>query len=752
MANFCDFEIHVSGTKMAADLVLHSMPYTVEPDILYEGGTDEDYHLSFRGQCKWSVNYDVDDKWKGNVDVSKYDARIVKDANLKYEKYSLRAKSEGFHCTIAVHYWSEESGFDQFDYFENGKVIKRRKIAYSYAEPNVFDWSTSEFVGHDNVYDENVRGEENDLAVMNVIRRSNGLPPISLPSYNQQTNGSDQLSQFFKEVEDLFSEAGLSDMSSNTMHNSSIGDTGYDLYNWSFKERKKAFGNEWSVVIPDGFKRIKSDEGRLFELVPVDTTDFPLVQILPGKTVDGSILNNQWPYHPIARKYLSASTALTMLNATNQALALFGFDDGINDLMMFSTDEICGHCMYEIHSGENNNYPYDFQITVFGADKAQQLRVVASDYITPQQAEQLKQSILTWLNSFHFDKPNRRIPKTAPFDDPRIIDNLKNKNTNLFDQALNAAQGETNFALLGTLAELNHRYQNDIIDHSQIKPQIQEAFKVLEFYISKAEDLINRAKMQNVSPFVLENIYERIINELGNKNTYLKDLPLREETNDSFPVSVERTVEKLKKGMAENERKKEQSNQDEINRILKEREKRLEKALVDKKKELQRELDTIKNEQERIKRYIKEQENDRDDAQRELSSLGFFSFGRRDTLNSRIQYCNERIKSYQNDLKQSIERYKTAVDKQPQEIESFKQSYQRSLEFQLPFPGKEVKLTPEEKMVYDIMEPAVAYRVDELAMIMDYSPQKTSAILNHLVKKQAIRKYIERRVAFYIIG
>ena len=123
MANFCSYEVHVKGHKSATMLVYASMPALEEKVILFQNGNDDDYELHFEGACKWSVNFGVDDSSKPKVKVSEYDEQSVFEEADKYYGISLRAKSECFDCEILVHYWSEESGFDQFDHYKNGKTL-----------------------------------------------------------------------------------------------------------------------------------------------------------------------------------------------------------------------------------------------------------------------------------------------------------------------------------------------------------------------------------------------------------------------------------------------------------------------------------------------------------------------------------------------------------------------------------------------------------------------------------------------------
>ena len=123
MANFCDFEFRVIGKKKAVKAFYESTPYLDWKDVEYEHGTDSNYEMHFKGNCKWSINFDVEDDCDGVT------ADLSEETGVEYVGYSVRAKSEMFKCEVKVHYWSMESEFDQFDHYKNGECLKKRKIS-----------------------------------------------------------------------------------------------------------------------------------------------------------------------------------------------------------------------------------------------------------------------------------------------------------------------------------------------------------------------------------------------------------------------------------------------------------------------------------------------------------------------------------------------------------------------------------------------------------------------------------------------
>ena len=57
MANICLYKIKVKGTKKACYALVNMMPlYSYEKEFLDEEGTDEDFILTFMGDCKWAVD------------------------------------------------------------------------------------------------------------------------------------------------------------------------------------------------------------------------------------------------------------------------------------------------------------------------------------------------------------------------------------------------------------------------------------------------------------------------------------------------------------------------------------------------------------------------------------------------------------------------------------------------------------------------------------------------------------------------
>lgn len=95
----------------------------------------------------------------------------------------------------------------------------------------------------------------------------------------------------------------------------SIGNTKYDMYNWSFTEGKRKEGNGWSIAIPDGFSIhagsvVPEYEKRaLFEATPREfekENSVPLtITFFPQQDNDNTSGTGDWPFH----SYAKAATA-----------------------------------------------------------------------------------------------------------------------------------------------------------------------------------------------------------------------------------------------------------------------------------------------------------------------------------------------------------------------------------------------------------------------------------------------------------
>lgn len=512
MANYCDYEVKVKGSKKAGLMVYESMPCMDFKDFDSEEKVGSSYLISFTGNCKWSVNYGVNDKLS-KVNVDSMSESEIESKGGDYWEYSLRAKSEAFQCEIMVHYWSEESGFDQFDHYKNGKVLKQRKIAYNYDEQDEFDWDKLEFVGHEGEYDESVDGEAQNENLMAMLMGLGGM--MSQNESDMDDEEQEQLNELMgtlgnlvEQLEGAAAEAGID------LDDGSIGDTGFDMYNWTFTEGKVAKGNGWTIAIPDGFVQIKSNDiepttgkKRLFELVPVnckdekDLDEIP-VRILPGGVSDNEGLGEHWMVHPEARAgiagIIGTTTAQLMAQMMGVAPGVFGV----------GWSDVAAHVMIQDTSGGS----YSYQCSVLTGKKNQQLRV-QTQYVRDKQKQRLDASVVAWLKTMRFEKPNKDCPTKTKFEENACFDDLLKGKTAKFEEAIEQANTEYMAAVNGRVKVLEYLGENGMLDDQTgvaIKDMLEKGMAVKLFFLEKADQIVDKLQKKSVDASILESVIEKL--------------------------------------------------------------------------------------------------------------------------------------------------------------------------------------------------------------------------------------------------
>lgn len=508
MANYCDYEVKVIGSKKAGLMVYESMPCMDFKRFEWEKGIEDSTTIYFTGNCKWSVNFGVTDNLN-YVNVDAMSESEIESKGIDYWDYSLRAKSETFQCEIMVHYWSEESGFDQFDHYKNGKILKQRKIEYNYDEQNEFDWDKLEFIGHEGEYDENVDGEQQNEDLMAILMALGGT--MSSDASEESEENQDELSaatanlvDLLDKIEALAAEAGID------LDDGSIGDTGFDMYNWTFSQGNIAKGDGWTIAIPDGFVQINSrdnepliGEKRLFELVPVtyqyeDDIDKVPVRILPGGKQGGINLKM---VHPDSRAGMAGMYGIKSAEVMSQMLGK------APELLVVGWEDAAAHIMVQDTSGGT----YSYQCSVITEEIFQQLRV-QTQFVTEKQKRLLDASVKEWLKTMRFNKSNNAATKVL-FEEKSCYDELLNGKIVKFEEAVKQALIEARAAVNGRLMVLQFMGKYDLLDEytgERIRESLESGMTVHLFFLEKADNLIDKLQKDNVNKELLEEMLEKL--------------------------------------------------------------------------------------------------------------------------------------------------------------------------------------------------------------------------------------------------
>ncbi len=129
MANYCEYEIHVRGKKKAALMMAAIMASADMKEITHEEGSDNNYIVWIRGNCKWSLDAYCEEKPDVTINLDEYSEDDLRDADFEeYWYLTMRQKSEVLGLEILAHAWSDESEFDMFEYYDNGRKISSENV------------------------------------------------------------------------------------------------------------------------------------------------------------------------------------------------------------------------------------------------------------------------------------------------------------------------------------------------------------------------------------------------------------------------------------------------------------------------------------------------------------------------------------------------------------------------------------------------------------------------------------------------
>ena len=128
MATICNYEIHVKGRKKAALFLFTAMPAYGDKEITHEEGTDEEYILWMKGDCKWYLDSSTEEKPGITIDLDSLTEDDLRNERQvpDYWDLPLRQKSELLGVEILAHSWSAESEFESFEHYQNGQLVDSR--------------------------------------------------------------------------------------------------------------------------------------------------------------------------------------------------------------------------------------------------------------------------------------------------------------------------------------------------------------------------------------------------------------------------------------------------------------------------------------------------------------------------------------------------------------------------------------------------------------------------------------------------
>lgn len=345
------------------------------------------------------------------------------------------------------------------------------------------------------------------------------------------------LSSLVNELQGIMEKEGLGDVFQNAFFNSAIGDTGYDLYKWTFTEGKTAHGTGWEISVPDGFKVDSSSADGNLRMIPVDMERIPL-EIREGVNDDNNYGQEKWSYHKDAR----AAWALVQGTAFGQGIYA---DSGIvSEVIPIGFHDICAAILVQKDDSMFGGDYFNYICIIIGGQKTQLLEIDVVQPMTQEQRTSLDQSVKTWVESFRFDKPNQYVPKQAWFDDPRIIRDLKQNKMGSFNDALEHAVIES-ASVIGA-ADVLRMYSAAYSLPDNTLHDLKNPFEVLEFYYTKADTLLDKAYREGVPAKTLKKVYDKLLEELADIDKIFSQITCSSITKRDVPNSVHKMISKWK--------------------------------------------------------------------------------------------------------------------------------------------------------------------------------------------------------------
>lgn len=126
MANICQYKGRIRGKKKACYAAFSGISAYDEKCVADTSGTDDDFLLEFRGDCKWRLDTYCDKVWEGKIPVELSGYSIDELGNgsvVDFWYYGMNQLSKMMDVEIEVISWSGESSFQAYSHYRSGKVL-----------------------------------------------------------------------------------------------------------------------------------------------------------------------------------------------------------------------------------------------------------------------------------------------------------------------------------------------------------------------------------------------------------------------------------------------------------------------------------------------------------------------------------------------------------------------------------------------------------------------------------------------------
>ena len=556
MANICEYRVKVKGRKNACYAFYGSMSCMDYKEVDNESGSGNSFTLMFSGNCKWSVD-SYCKEWDGEcpVNLPADPEAAYNEAEEKYWYKTVQDRSKMFDLEV----WCNSCDIDGdpdiaiYEHYKNG-------------EPIVDELP-----------------EELEIEGTSEIRNVAEATAMNDKIADQLGELEALLGKLEKEAE----AAGID------LYPSNIGETGYDMYKWSFTEGKRKSGKGWSIAIPDGFSVIDSKDNRAFEAVPQgmesEDTDPVPVRILPGMEQAIPALTGEfWMHHPYARKGMAELWAIQSSKAMAQMLGM------APEILSVTTSDVDAFILLQDTTGGS----YSYQCYELAEGKMQALRV-QTDFVTDEQKANLTQSVLAWLQTFRFDRPNTAIPKKTKLEEESVLNDLKRGITTSFESAVENAQKEYMAAVKGRVGTLQYLAEYGMLDDhapDTVREILTQSMGVKSFYYAKADELVEKLNASQPAACLMEKVYAK----LRELESCVTELSVDEE---NITVDVPAQVKSIQKKWSIDASKIAQ-----IAKAEKEAKQKAEADRIRKEKEAAAEAERKRREEERKRREIAQRE------------------------------------------------------------------------------------------------------------------------------------------------